>query len=262
MAAFQIQLEKGKRIYFASDFHLGLASQSMQHERKRERKVIAWLDSIKRDAQTVFLMGDIFDFWFEYKHVAPKGFIRFLGAIAALTDSGISVHIFPGNHDLWMRDYLPKELGVRIHYEPLVVLSSGKKFYLAHGDGLGPGDKNYKLLKKVFLSPLSNWLFRWLHPDIGIGLARSWSKASRLGKAGEDEEYLGEKEFLTQYCQDVEAKEHHDYYVFGHRHLSLDIAIGSSAKYYNLGEWLEDCSYGVFDGGSFELKKFEYIASP
>jgi UDP-2,3-diacylglucosamine hydrolase len=257
MADLKIEIKNNRKIYFASDLHLGLSAFSREQEIAREKKIISWLNSIEKDAQAIFFVGDIFDFWFEYKYVVPKGYIRFLGKIASLIDQGIDIYFFTGNHDLWMFRYLQSELGVTIFYNPIELDINGTKMLIGHGDGLGPGDRMYKLLKKVFTNSFAKWLFRWTHPDLGLGLATRWSKASRLSKADSDEVFLGEKEYLIQYCREMEGHNPHDYYIFGHRHLSLEIDITESSKYINLGEWVKACTYGVFDGNTFRLQAFK-----
>lgn len=257
MADLNIELKINKKIYFASDFHLGLSVFSRQHEIEREKKVIRWLDSIENDAQAIFLVGDIFDFWFEYTHTIPKGFVRFLGKIANLIDNGIPVYFFTGNHDLWMFEYLQQELGAVVFKKPIELQIDKSNFLIGHGDGLGPGDTFYKILKTIFTNTLSQWIFKWIHPDIGIRLASSWSRLSRHKNAEGDEEFLGEKEFLIQYCLKKEVDKHHDFYVFGHRHMPLDIEINSDSRYYNLGEWINKCSFGEFDGKIFAMRTFE-----
>ncbi|MTI22404.1 UDP-2,3-diacylglucosamine diphosphatase [Fulvivirga sp. RKSG066] len=246
----------GKKLYFASDFHLGVPTKSKSRE--RERRIIRWLDSVKQDAHTIFLLGDIFDFWFEYKHAIPKGFIRLQGKLAELSDAGIPIVFFTGNHDMWMFDYFTDELNIPIYREPQQLSVENSKLLIGHGDGLGPGDHSYKILKKVFANRLSQWLFARLHPNFGIGLANFWSQRSRISNQNNDEDtFKGDDEFLWQYCKDVEGKEHHDYYVFGHRHLPLDLEVGNSGRYINLGEWVNYDTYGAFDGSKFELLKFE-----
>ena len=248
-------LEDNKQVYFASDFHLG--APKGKESLNREKKIVRWLDSIKQDAAAIFLVGDIFDFWFEYEHVVPKGFARFQGKIAELTDAGIPVIFFTGNHDLWMKTYFIQELGVQLYTKPEKFQIQDKKFLVGHGDGLGPGDRKYKFYKKVFLNPISQWMFRWLHPDIGIMLASVWSKHSRKNCEAKEDPFLGGQEMLVQYCKSEEAKEHVDYYIFGHRHLPIDYQVNESSKYYNLGQWFDQCNYGVFDGNQFQLKSFE-----
>jgi UDP-2,3-diacylglucosamine hydrolase len=216
------------------------------------------LTSIENDASEIYLVGDLFDFWFEYKHAIPKGFVRLQGKIAQLCDSGIPVHVFIGNHDMWMFDYLPQELGVTMHREPIRKVFNGKKFLIGHGDGLGPGDHGYKFIKKVFANPLCQWLFARIHPNLGIGMANYWSGRSRKANRDSDEKFLGEdKEFLVVYSKEYLQKEHIDYFIFGHRHLPLEIEVGKNSKYINLGEWINYNTYGVFDGKEFRLEKFE-----
>lgn len=256
-AAEHIPLPPGKRIYFASDFHLG--TPSPERSREREQAVVRWLDGVRTDAAALFLVGDVFDFWFEYKHAIPKGFIRFQGKLAELADVGLPITLFTGNHDMWMRHYFTDELGIPVHRQPRPYRLGDKHFLIGHGDGLGPGDHVYKRLKTVFENPLARQAFRWLHPDIGVGLAQAWSRRSRISndKKGE-EEFLGEdREWLWQYCRAVEAQQHHDYYVFGHRHLPLDLAVTPNSRYINLGEWVNARTYGVFDGETMKLERFE-----
>lgn len=251
-----IPLPAGYKAYFASDFHLG--TPSLQQSRTREQTIVNWLDRIRTDAAVIFLVGDIFDFWFEYKKAIPKGFIRLQGKLAELTDAGIPIILFTGNHDMWMHDYFTQELGIPVYREPRQYLIGEQRFYVAHGDGLGPGDYVYKRLKTVFESSLARGLFRWIHPDIGIGLAHFWSQQSRMSnqKKGE-EQFLGEdREWLMLYCREVEAREHHDFYIFGHRHLPLDLAVSTNSRYVNLGEWVFAKTYAVFDGGTVQLKKW------
>lgn len=246
-------MSTAKKIYFASDFHLGVPDYASSRE--REEKVVAWLDGIKKDASEVYLMGDIFDFWFEYATVIPKGFVRLQGKIAELTDAGIKVTLFKGNHDMWMFSYFQQELGVDLVSDELVLERGGKKFFLHHGDGLGPGDAKYKLLKKFFRSRFCQWLFARLHPNLGIGIANYWSRNSRLANS-KKEAFEGEdKEWLVQYCKEVLQKAHYDYFIFGHRHLPLDIQLNANSRYVNLGEWMNYFSYAVFDGENLQLIK-------
>jgi len=248
-------LQSDKKIYFASDFHLGAPTH--QKSLEREKRIVRWLDEVKQDAAEIYLMGDMFDFWFEYKHVVPKGFARLLGKIAEITDSGIPITFFTGNHDMWMFDYFPKELGVTLYREPIVREYNGKKFFLGHGDGLGPGDKGYKFIKKVFANPFCQWLFARLHPNFAMGMAQYWSKKSRMANGISDEKFTGEEnEWLIVYVKEILKKEHYDYFIFGHRHLPLDVKVGNS-HYINLGEWIKYNTYAVFDGTNLELKSFE-----
>jgi UDP-2,3-diacylglucosamine hydrolase len=252
----EIDLTQDKKIYFASDQHFGVPN--LQESRKREEKFIRWLDGIKKDAQILFLMGDLFDFWHEWKYVVPKGYIRVLGKIAELKDSGIAIYFFVGNHDLWMKNYFEEELGIPVYFEKRYYEISDKKFLLAHGDGLGPGDKGYKRMKKIFTNPLAQWAFRWLHPDIAMRIANYMSQKNKLISGVEDQKFLGEdKEFLIQYSKEKLKTENIDYFVFGHRHLPLIFDLEKGAKYINLGDWIVYFTYGVYDGRSFEVKKFE-----
>jgi len=245
-----------KKIYFASDFHLGVPS--LESSLKREKKICAWLDTIKADAEEIYLVGDIFDFWYEYKYTIPKGTTRLLGKIAELTDSGIPVHFFTGNHDLWMKDYFVEELNVQVHHQPITKIYNGKTFYIGHGDGLGPGDNWYKILRSIFASKTCQWLFSRLHPNLAFYIAKRSSKRSRVITGDSDEKFLGnENEWLFLYSRDYLKKHAVDYFIFGHRHLPLDLNIDDKARYINLGEWLNYCSYAVFDGVNLELKKFE-----
>ena len=216
------------------------------------------MDSIKKNAQVLFLMGDLFDFWHEWKYVVPKGYIRVLGKIAELKDCGIDIYFFVGNHDLWMKNYFEVELGIPVFFEKKFYDINGKKFLLAHGDGLGPGDKGYKRMKKVFTNPLAQWAFRWLHPDIGMRIANYMSQKNKLISGVEDQKFLGEdKEFLIQYSKEKLKTEQIDYFVFGHRHLPLIFELENNSKYINLGDWISYFTYGVFDGQKFDLEKFE-----
>lgn len=245
-----------KKLFFASDFHLG--APNAQESKIREQKIIRWLDQIADEAAAIMLVGDIFDFWFEYGQVIPKGFIPFISKISQLRDRGIPILFFTGNHDLWMKDYFTTELGIPVYSHPIELSVAGKKFLVGHGDGLGPGDHTYKLLKKVFTNPFAQWLFKWLHPDLGIGLAKAWSGHSRISNTAKNENhFLGEDEWLWQYCKEVESRFHHDYYVFGHRHLPLELVVGDSSMYYNLGEWVSQFTYLEFDGLAPKLQKFE-----
>ncbi len=243
-------------IYFASDFHLGAPTGS--ESLIREKRIIAWLELIKKDASELYLMGDLFDFWFEYKHVIPKGFTRFLGKLAELSDMGIKISIFSGNHDLWMKDYLGVEINAQVIHVPQIKTFGNKTFYLAHGDGLGPGDKGYKFLKSVFTNTFAQWLFRVLHPDWGIGLANYFSKKSRMHTGKSDEEFFGEdREWLIIHSREVLQTRHIDYFVYGHRHLPYQLSLGGNSEYVNLGDWISHYTYARFDGENLRLLKYE-----
>ena len=245
---------ENKKIYFASDQHLG--APTPEASLPREKKFVAWLDAIKEDAGAVFLLGDLFDFWFEYKTVVPKGFVRVLGKLAELKDAGIDIYFFVGNHDLWMRDYFQKELNIPVFHEPQEFDINGKLFLIGHGDGLGPGDYGYKRMKKVFTFPFFKWLFRWLHPDIGVKLGHYFSVKNKLISGDEDAQFLGEQnEWLALYCRKKLTEKHYDFFIFGHRHLPLEIELNSSSTYINLGDWIQYFTYGEFMK-TFKLKEF------
>ncbi|MCF8713499.1 UDP-2,3-diacylglucosamine diphosphatase [Joostella atrarenae] len=251
-----MKIPEGKKIYFASDNHLGAPTK--EESIIREKKFVAWLDEIKTDAAAIFLLGDLFDFWFEYKTVIPKGFSRTLGKLAEITDSGIPVYYFVGNHDLWMDGYFEEELNIPVYHKPQEFTFNNKKFFIGHGDGLGPGDKGYKRMKKVFTNPVSKWFFRWLHPDLGVKLAQYLSVKNKLISGDEDIKFLGEdNEWLVQYCKRKLEKEHRDYFVFGHRHLPMEISLQKDSKYINLGDWIHYYTYAVFDGEIMSLKTYE-----
>lgn len=243
-----------KKVYFASDFHFGI--DGLHSSGERERRAVRWLDMVAQDAASVYLVGDLFDFWFEYGSVVPKGFTRFLGKLAEMSDSGLSVEVFTGNHDLWMSGYFQEELGIPVHHVPIERVFQGKRFVIGHGDGLGPGDYGYKAMKTVFKHPLAQWLFRWVHPDLGIALARAASGASRKSTAPEERAWLGaEREWLYQYCMEqIEQGNRADFFVFGHRHLSLDRTLPNGSRYINLGEWLYGYTYAVWDGADIRLE--------
>lgn len=245
-----------EKIYFASDFHLGVPDY--ESSLVREKKVVAWLEQARHDAAAIYLVGDIFDFWFEYRYTAPKGYIRLLGKIAEITDSGVPVHIFTGNHDMWLFDYLPKEIGVELHRDPIERTYNGKLFMIGHGDGLGPGDRGYKFIKKIFANRFCQWLYARLHPNFAFALATYLSRRSRIATGTSDSEYLGEdKEWLVQYCREKLKEKAYDYFIFGHRHLPIEVSVGPRATYVNLGEWVNYFTYAVFDGQKLHLKKFE-----
>lgn len=241
------------KLYFASDIHLGAPSYALS--RQREDRIVRWLDMVKADAAEVFLMGDVFDFWFEYKTVVPKGYIRFLGKLAELADAGVKIYLFKGNHDMWMFEYFTREFGATIISDQLEIERNGKKFYLHHGDGLGPGDGVYKLLKKFFRSGLCQWLFARIHPNLGVGIANYWSSHSRI--AGEKQLKPGQHEWLVTFCRELLETKFYDYLIFGHRHKTMDVLVGEKSRYVNLGEWVLEPCYAEFDGQQLQLKYFE-----
>lgn len=248
-------LPENKSIYFASDFHLGFPD--FEATLDRERRVVAWLEAIAPTAHEVFLVGDLFDFWFEYKRAVPKGFTRLIAAIGRLVDAGIPVHIFTGNHDLWMWDYLPKETGAHLYREPITRDWNGKQFYIAHGDGLGPGDYGYKFLKRIFTNRICQWLFARLHPNFGVWVALKSSDTSRKAQKPEVSEFMGEdKEWLILHSKQILEDEHFDYFVYGHRHVPLIYDLGKGSNYVNLGDWINHFTYGQFDGQTTSLHTF------
>lgn len=247
-------MEPGRKIYFLSDFHLGApdAASSLV----REKRITAFLDEAAKDAAEIILLGDLFDFWFEWKRAVPRGFTRLLGKLAELTDRGLPVHLFLGNHDMWIFDYVPGETGVTIHREPVERVIGGKRFLIGHGDGLGPGDHGYKFLKQVFRNPVCQWLFARLHPNFALWLGDFWSGRSRKKSYENDRQWLGaDKEWLVQYCRERLAHEHLDYLVFGHRHLPIDLEVRPGSRYVNLGDWITWFTYAVFDGNELRLMK-------
>jgi UDP-2,3-diacylglucosamine hydrolase len=245
----------GKKIYFASDFHLGVpnASESLT----REKQIVQWLESVKHDAHSIYLLGDIFDFWFEYKYTIPRGFIRLQGKLAELRDAGIPIYFFTGNHDMWMFDYFPEELNIPIYREPQLLSTRDHKLLIGHGDGLGPGDHTYKFIKRFFNSPVCQWLFARLHPNLGFYIAQTWSRKSRIANMKREEKFENEAgEFLWVYCRELEKTQHHDFYIFGHRHLPLDLKVNATSRYINLGEWVHFKTFAVYDGTDVVLKTF------
>ncbi|MDP4292319.1 MAG: UDP-2,3-diacylglucosamine diphosphatase, partial [Bacteroidota bacterium] len=230
-----LELKKGEKIYFASDFHLGIPDHASSL--KRERLLVAWLESIRKDAREIYLMGDLFDFWFEYKTVIPKGFARLFGKLAEITDSGIDVHLFRGNHDIWAFDYFARELNINLHRESQIKTVNGIRFFLAHGDGLGPGDIGYKMLKKVFEFKPNQWLFKWIHPDIGTRLALYFSRRSRYANILKEANWANNggrsinDERLYHFSKEKLISDPAiNFFVFGHQHLPLDERIGTDCR--------------------------------
>jgi UDP-2,3-diacylglucosamine hydrolase len=250
-----IQIPDNKKIYFLSDAHLGLPPKEKSLE--REKLLTRWLDEIRNDAYAIYLLGDIFDYWFEYRKVVPRGFTRLLGKIAEITDSGIPVYFFTGNHDVWVFDYLPSEIGIEVFRKPLIIEMNGKKFFIAHGDGMGHYEKGYKIIKSIFTSPVLQWLYARIHPNASITFAHWWSKHSRLSKDA-FLPFLGEeKEFQVLFSKDILKKEHFHYFVYGHRHLPLDLTIGENSRLICLGDWFYNFTFAVFDGKDMELKAYK-----
>lgn len=245
------------KIYFASDFHLGMPN--FEKSRQREDAIVRWLSQIEKDASAIYLIGDLFDFWHEYAKVVPRGYIRLLGKLAQLVDQGIEVNVFTGNHDMWMFGYLEEEIGLKIYRAPIQVILQGKKFFIGHGDGLGPGDRSYKILKKVFSNRVCQWLFARIHPNLSFRLAQFWSKRSRESHTDAAESFKGkEKEWLYQFANEQLDKEFFDFFIFGHRHLPFNFTLKNGrSRYLNSGDWIFHNSYLSFDGESVQLHFFE-----
>lgn len=250
-----IEIPNTKRVYFASDQHLGAPTPEASFP--REKLFVKWLEEIRKDAGVIFLLGDLFDFWFEYKTVVPKGFVRVLGKLAEIRDSGIPIYFFVGNHDLWMQDYFEKELNIPVYHKPKEFQLNSKTFLIGHGDGLGPNDIGYKRMKKVFTFPLFKWMFKWLHPDLGVRLGQYMSVKNKLISGDEDAKFLGEdKEWLVQYCKRKLETKQYNYFVFGHRHLPLSISLSKESDYINLGDWIVYFTYGIFENDTLTLKEY------
>ena len=245
-----------KKIYFVSDCHFGIPD----YERSlvREKRFVAWLEEIRRHASEIYILGDLFDFWFEYRTVVPRGFTRLMGKLAEITDAGIPVYLFTGNHDMWMFRYFPSELGVQLFRKPVVREFFGRKIMIGHGDGLGPGDHGYKFIKKIFACPVNQWLFARFHPNAAIGMGLFFSRRSRLARGETDLIFKGnDKERLMLFAQNQLQKEHFDYFIFGHRHLPMNIDLGNGARYINTGDWITHFSYAVMDEAGIELKTYD-----
>jgi len=256
-----IELPKGKKAYFASDFHLG--SPNMAASRERELQIVEWLEYISQDAGLVVFNGDIFDFWFEYKYVVPKGYIRFLGKVCELSDNGVPVLFFHGNHDMWMFDYLKDELGAQIFSDPIDIKINESLIHIGHGDGLGPGDLKYKLLKKVFRSKVAQWLFARVHPNFAFWVATEWSGSSKKHQPKKDLINWGTKEWLYQYSMERQKERKRDYYIYGHRHMPMVIDMYGEAKYINIGEWMNNTNTSAcFDQGRCVLLKYKGKSNP
>lgn len=273
-------MNSGQKIYFLSDFHLGVPGHASSLA--REKRIVAFMNEAAKDAAEIHILGDLFDMWFEYREVVPRGFVRLLGKIAEITDRGIPVHLHIGNHDMWIFDYLPKETGVILHREPVAREWYGQKFLIGHGDGLGPGDGGYKFMKRIFRNPVMQWCFARLHPNLGLGIAHFWSGRSKLKNYANDKKFLGaENEWLAIHCREMLKKDHFDWFIFGHRHLPLNLELTSGSRggdpegdrdasagqagdpegetresrYLNLGDWITYFTYGVFDGTTLRLMK-------
>jgi UDP-2,3-diacylglucosamine hydrolase len=248
-------LAPGKKVYFLSDFHLG--APDAVTSLAREKRIVAFLCQAQQDASVIFIVGDMFDFWYEYGTVVPKGYTRILGKLAEITDSGIKVYFFVGNHDMWMSGYFEQELNIPVFHEEREYEFNGKLFLVAHGDGLGPGDHKYKFLKKIFRSRICQWLFGVLHPSLGMGIANYFSRKSREATGKTDKEFLGEdKEWLIIFSKEKLRHKKYNYFIFGHRHLPVDLPLNEHSRYINLGDWIRYNSYAVFDGEQLMLKYY------
>lgn len=250
-----IKVPNHKKIYFVSDQHFGMHGK--QSTEQREKVFVQWLSSIQKDACALFLLGDLFDFWFEYKQVVPKGFVRVLGKLAELSDKGIQIYFFIGNHDLWMKDYLKKEIGAVVFSRPQVFKINEKKLFIAHGDGLGPGDKGYKRLKKLFTNPVAKKLFYILHPDFAIWLGKTISNKNKYLSGEKDKNFYGEQEWLVQYANKKLENAYYDYFIFGHRHLPLEIQLKNKKSIYiNTGDWIDYYTYAIFQEQTIQLERY------
>ncbi len=248
-------MKEVKNIYFASDFHLGLPAGSDPTD--REKRVVKWLNSIAPEAKEIYLLGDVFDFWWEYKLVVPKGFTRFLGTISAITDSGIPVHFFAGNHDMWIGKYLIDECGIIIHSAPHFTSFNGKNFYLAHGEGLGTKNIGYKILLSIFRNRPLQVLYSALHPSIGVGIGHRWSLNSRIGK-GISLPFLGEdKEDLIRHSKYILETSKVDYFLYGHRHLVMTYKLPDGAEVFFLGDWVHKGNFAEWNGNKLTLKTLD-----
>ena len=246
-----------KSIYFLSDAHLG--SWALDHRRMQERRLVRFLDSIKDKAAAIYLLGDMFDFWFEYKFVVPRGYTRFLGKLSELTDMGVEVHYFTGNHDIWAFNYLERECGVILHKQPLTVELYGKIFFMAHGDGLGDPDKKFKFIRAVFHNPVCQHLFSAIHPRWGMWFGQTWAKHSRMKRPnGEEPPYMGEdREHLILYTQEyMKAHPDVDVFIYGHRHIEIDLQVSKKARAIILGDWISQFSYVVYDGDHLFMQQY------
>lgn len=248
----KIVLQQDKKIFFASDLHLGLHPK--EKSKDREKLFVKWMNEIQSQTQVLFILGDVFDFWYEYRKVIPRGFTRFLGKLCEFTDRGIEVHLFTGNHDVWMFDYLPAEIGAIVHHHHITIEINNKTFFISHGDGLGKGEWGYKFLKACFTSKTLQWMFSRIHPNLAFSLGHAWSKKSRYSK-GIAEAFQGEdKEHQILFARDYLKTNNIDFFVFGHRHVPLDIRLNSTSRLINLGEWIFSNSFAEFDGSKMELK--------
>jgi UDP-2,3-diacylglucosamine hydrolase len=246
------------KIFFASDFHLGIDTETSTST-EREAMLVEWLKSIEKDdTEAVYLLGDLFDFWFEYKHAVPKGFVRLLGQLAGMRDRGIPVFVFTGNHDMWLFDYFVKELDIEIIREPRQLELQGKRIFVGHGDGLGPGDFGYKLIKRIFANHVCQWLFARIHPNTGIAIAKFWSSRSRYANLQTDRYVSKEQEWLFGFAEETLKQTFFDYFIFGHRHMAIDFQLSNKkSRYINTGEWMYQRSYAVLENGEINIEFYK-----
>ncbi|MGM9820006.1 MAG: UDP-2,3-diacylglucosamine diphosphatase [Candidatus Onthomorpha sp.] len=243
------------KIYFVSDFHFG--SPDSQTSIEREKQAVCWLESIESSAEEIYLLGDVFDFWFEYRYVVPKGYVRFLGKLAQMSDSGCKIHFFCGNHDLWQRDYFEKELGFVLHRQALRFERDGKQFFVGHGDGLDKSDTKYKILNAIFKNKICIKLFASLHPRWAMAIGTHWSKQSRHSHHKSDSQDRGQNEPMYQYCLQSLQSQHTDFFIFGHRHLCCDKELKNHCRYINTGQWSDKKPFAEWDGENLTLKNFD-----
>ena len=251
----EFNLKKNKKVYFSSDNHLG--SPNHKDSLVREKIFVSWLNKIKSDAQVIFLLGDLFDFWFEYHYTVPKGFTRVLGKLSELCDSGIKIYFFTGNHDYWMKDYFKKEIGITVIKKPSEFKINNKLFFIGHGDGLGPGDLKYKFLKRIFRNPFFIFLFRINYSWFGVPLGNFLSRNNKI-LSGNTEKFISkEKEMIYHFCKKKLKSRYYDFFIFGHRHLPLKIDLGNNSTYYNTGDWINHYTFIVFNGNNCEIEYFK-----
>ncbi len=251
MKEITISLKNNDKAYFLGDFHFG--SPNYKQSKKRELKILSFLNSIESDLKELFLLGDIFDFWYEYKEVVPKGFTRFLGKISQLSDKGINIHLILGNHDMWVLDYFQKELGMNVHHDIIKIRINNNLLMVGHGDGIGKGDFGYKFLKLIFKNKILRFLYRCIHPDIGIKLGIFLSNRKKIGTKDYS---ISNNERIYNYCKQIESNSHHDYYIFGHSHQSIERKINNNSKYINVGDWIKNSNYLVVKNEQIKLKSF------
>lgn len=239
------------KIYFISDLHLGLYPAAKSAV--REKIVVQWLDSIKNEAAELYLLGDIFDFWHEYRKVVPRGFVRFLGKLAELADNGTVIHYFTGNHDIWVYDYLPSEIGMKLYRDHITKDIDGFRFYIGHGDGLGRSESGYKIMKAIFTNKILQWLFARIHPNASISFGHKWSRSSRYAKGIVGKPYLGDKEWQLVFARDMIKNNPYDFFIFGHRHIPFDVQISGKTRVINTGDWILNFTYAVWHNKTLEL---------